>query len=320
MAQNITAKILRFDPSVDAAPHFEEYDVPWIEDESNIVTGLQVLKYVNENIEPITFDSCCYCSICGRCSIMIDGTPCLACATPLLPGKHAFEPLRGFPVIRDLIVETDRAYTRFVDSVMENQTVEPIKTLCNYDYDFYWEVLDRMSTCRECLCCYAACPALQERGAWDTFIGPGAMMQIGLRHLDGRDQSDRILQAVTSGLFQCDLCGECAAVCSSHIDIVGVVDIMQRAAAERGLVPANAVTRDYRVPDGASPIAYDGDDAEGLTASETCAKPECHDATTISHYKRDAALADLRVESHVKKKAAVTDAQAAALKSYFTKQ
>lgn len=316
---DITARILRFDPSTDTAPYYKEYDVPWIEDESNIVSALQVLKYINETIEPIEFDSCCYSSICGRCSMMIDGVAGLACVTPLMPGSHTFEPLKGFPVIRDLIVETDKAYDRFIESVLENQTVDPIDSTKSYDYDFYWEVLDRLNSCRECLCCYAACPELQEHGKWDTFIGPGALMQIGLRYLDGRDQSDRIMQAVTSGLFQCNLCGECAAVCSSHIDILGIVDIMQRAAQDRGIVPANAVERSYGAGGGTA-IAYDGDDAEGLIASGTCAMPQCHSAETVSHYKRDASLADLRVESHVKKKATITQAQETALKDYFTKK
>ena len=44
--------------------------------------------------------------ICGSCGMMINGKPVLTCATYLesaLPGPVRVEPLRGFPVIRDLV-------------------------------------------------------------------------------------------------------------------------------------------------------------------------------------------------------------------------
>lgn len=311
--------VQRFDPSVDDAPHLVEYDVPWIDDDSNIVTGLQVLKYINENIEPLVFDSCCYCSTCGRCAMMIDGKPALACFTPLMPGAHTFEPLRGFSVVRDLVVEHDRAYDKLVSIMMENQTVDPITELCDYDHNFYYDVLDRVNSCRECFCCYAACPALQERSLWEEFAGPAALAHIGLRHMDGRDQSDRVLQAVNSGVFQCDLCGACSEVCPSHIDFIGIVYGLQAAARERGLVPANAVEPHYGVGDDVPPVAYEGSDAEGVLNSGTCSMPTCHDITTMGQYKRSAEEAQLRIDSHVRKHGSVTEEQAASLLQYFTK-
>lgn len=314
---DITINLLRFDPSMDDAPYYKEYVVPWIECESGIVTGLQALKYINENIESIAFDSCCYSGTCGRCSCMIDGVPSLSCVTPLTPGIHTFEPLKGFPVTRDLIVEHGHTYERFVASILENQTVEPIRTLKNFDHTFYWDVLDRLSMCRECMCCYSACPALQEESKWDEFIGPGAMMQIGLRYLDGRDQTDRIMQAVTSGLFQCNLCGECAVVCSSHIDIVGIMYGLQTAARERGLVPANAVPTEFRTPSDVA-LDYEGSNPEEILASGTCSIPTCHDSTTMNWFReRSAEQAQLRVDSHIRAEAAVTEEQAASLVEYF---
>lgn len=319
MSGEITAKILRFDPSADEAPHYETYEVPWIEDESNIVSALQVLDYIDKNIEPIAYDSSCFSSICGRCAMLIDGKPGLACVTPLMPGEHTLEPLRGFPVLRDLMVDTSKGYDQFVDSKMENQTVEEIAWYQPFDYDFYWEVLDRLNTCRECMCCYAACPALNEEGKWGLFVGPGAMMQIGMRYLDGRDQSDRILQAVTSGLFQCTMCGECAEVCSSHIDILGVMQLMRTAAEQRGMKPSNAAEVDYGITGKAPQLSYDGTNVVDIVGSGQCSMPQCHDSTLLESYQRDAELANLRVESHVKKKATITDAQSDALKKFFTK-
>ena len=317
---NITAKVYRFDPSHDSAPRYETYDVKIEEDDAGIVSALQVLQEINLNIEPIAYESSCYCSICGRCAMLIDGEPNLACMTRMMPGTHTFEPLSGFPVVRDLVVDTGKAYMQFLDSKAENVTLNPINQFQPFDYDYYWDVLDRMQSCRECMLCYSACPALNEQGKWGKFVGPGAMMQIGLRILDGRDQSDRVLQAVTSGLFQCTMCGNCSAVCTAHIDHLGVMQLMRDLATARGLVPADAV----EIAPGSAEKGTPKTVAPSLTAleiieSDTCDMPTCHSAEVVERYKGTESQADIRVEAHVKKKAAISEEQAAALKKFFTR-
>ena len=197
--------------------------------------------------------------------------------------------------------------------------MNPINQFQPYDYQFYWEVLDRLNSCRECMLCYSACPALNEQGKWGKFVGPGAMMQIGLRILDGRDQSDRVLQAVTSGLFQCTMCGNCAAVCSAHIDHLGIMQLMRDLAEARGLKPADAVEVNYGV-DGSAKAVDPSLTAAQIVESSTCSMPTCHSTSQLETYKRDPRMAEIRVEAHVKKKATVSEEQAAALKKFFTKE
>ena len=167
--------------------------------------------------------------------MMIDGAPALACWKPLEPGEHTFEPLPGFPVIKDLIVDRSSARQQFINVDNSIKTVDPIVTLKDIDYDLYWETLERLNMCRECMQCYVVCPAVKTSR---RFAGPGAMAQIAQRVLDGEDQSDRIGQAVFYGLWDCDLCGACMSVCPSGIKHVDLFSLMQAAAAERGLVPA----------------------------------------------------------------------------------
>lgn len=230
----VIAKISRFDPSVDAEARFETYEVPWKE----FLTGLEVLHYVNENIEPIDFDYCCRSSLCGRCSMLIDGTPKLACWVSLEPGEHTFEPLPGFPVIKDLVIDHSHIMTKMVETGLAVKTVEPITELPNIPYDLYWNTLEKLNMCRECMCCYAACPVLQKDNKWDSFIGPAAMAQIALRFLDPKDQGDRATQAAFAGIFDCTLCGECMKVCPAKIPHVTVFQELQKAAEEKGLKPA----------------------------------------------------------------------------------
>ena len=239
MADSVTAKVLRFDPSLDAAPAYRSYDVPWQEDESGFMTGLQVLNVVNEQ-ENLGYDFCCRSGLCGRCSMVIDGESRLACWTRIEPGEHTFEPLPGFPEVRDLVVDRRRAYDRILKVTPQTQTVDPIVKLKNIDKDLWWNTLERINMCRECMCCYSVCTALQTNGDWDSFAGPAAMMVIAQHYLDTRDQSDRIAQSVFEGVFDCVQCGNCTKVCPSRITITEIIGDMQKAAEARGLRPATA--------------------------------------------------------------------------------
>ncbi len=171
--------------------------------------------------------------------MMIDGTAGLACWTCLEPGEHTFEPLKGLPIVRDLKVDKRGLYNRYVSTNLANQTVNPITLIKDIDYELYWNTLERMNLCRECMCCYASCSALHMGNAWETYAGPGAMVQIGMRHLDPHDEADRVAQAVFAGAFECIQCGNCNAVCPSAIDIMGTIKLLQEAADQRGMKPAD---------------------------------------------------------------------------------
>lgn len=231
-----TAEIYRYDPSIDDEPHFSTHEVDIEEDESGIFTAMQVLHAVNYDEEAFGYDYDCCSGLCGRCSMTIDGKPGLACWTQIEPGKHTFEPLNGFPVIKDLVVDRSKARQRFVDANTSIQTVDPIVKLPDIEYDLYWETLERLNMCRECMQCYAVCPQMQMADGWSSFVGPGAMAQIAQRYLDGEDQGDRLGQAVFSGLWSCILCGSCASVCPSGIPHVDLFTKMQEDAKQRGLV------------------------------------------------------------------------------------
>lgn len=235
MEKNIIARVFRYDPSKDETPYYKEYTVPWQEDESGFMTGLQVLHYIYDNIESIAYDYNCRGSICGRCSMVIDGKPCLACYEPLGPGFHTFEPLEGQPIIRDLIIDRKPVMKRFIESEVSKKTLNPVQKSENIEYDLYWNTLERLNYCRECMICYDVCPALKVNDR--DYIGPGAMMQIAFRHLDPYDEADRIEQAVHSGIWKCVLCGSCELVCPAQIPHVRLLTLLRKEAEDRGLKP-----------------------------------------------------------------------------------
>lgn len=104
MSAHIQLKIFRYDPAVDHAPKYMTYEVPWSEG----LLLLQAIKYVRDNLdETLAFrDYCCGCGWCASCIMMVDGSGRRTCSRPLKEGESLLvEPMRGFPVIKDLVVD-----------------------------------------------------------------------------------------------------------------------------------------------------------------------------------------------------------------------
>lgn len=243
MSDSYTITIKKFDPSLDAEPQETTYTVP-DDPEFAPMTALKALHYINRFIEPVAYDFNCRRGTCGRCSIMIDGEPKLACLMPL-SGRHRFEPLHGFRVIRDLVVDKKEAYARFVGSSHTIKTLGPQEVLQPIDGQYWRDTIYPLNACRECMSCYASCQALTIKRRWGSYAGPGAMQQIYLRHIDGQDKSSRIEQAVFSGLFECVQCGMCTQVCPSLIPAAANIKEMMSLAEEKGLKPAIGQETEY---------------------------------------------------------------------------
>lgn len=238
MPDTYTITIKRFDPSTDAESYVTEYEVP-ADPDFEPMTALKALHYINKNVEPIGYDFNCRRGTCGRCAIMVDGNPSLACTTALT-GKHTFEPLAGFPVVRDLIVDKKKAYARFLDSSHTIKTLGPKEVLKPIDGETWRKIIYPLNACRECMCCYAGCQALQTMHKWGSYAGPGAMQAIYLRSIDGEDKSSRVEQAAFAGLFECIQCGNCTLNCPAGISAAENIKSMMDSAEEMGLKPASA--------------------------------------------------------------------------------
>ena len=101
---SVVIEVFRYDPASDEAPAYQIYEVPWSEG----LLLLKALKYIRDNIDgTLAFrDYCCGCSWCMSCLMMVDGKGTRACSRLLKPGERLLvEPMRGNPVIKDLVVD-----------------------------------------------------------------------------------------------------------------------------------------------------------------------------------------------------------------------
>lgn len=102
--KSIYLKVFRYDPSTDYAPTYKNYEIQWREG----LLLLKALKDIRDNFdETLAFrDFCCGCSWCMSCLMMVNGKAIRACSRLLKAGESLLiEPLKGKPVIKDLVVD-----------------------------------------------------------------------------------------------------------------------------------------------------------------------------------------------------------------------
>jgi len=100
----VRLKILRYNPQIDADPHYETYDLPIGAEKMNLLQALEAI-YQNYD-ESLTFRRySCGIQFCNSCLMLINGKPSHACLTIVDAGaEYEVAPLKGKRVLLDLIV------------------------------------------------------------------------------------------------------------------------------------------------------------------------------------------------------------------------
>jgi len=224
MADKIVLEIPRYSPERDTKPHFEQFEVPvhkeWV--------VLDALNYIKDRVDgSLTYRWSCRMGICGSCGMMVNGEPKLSCATFLSSysrngNKLRIEPLRYFPVIRDLVTELSDFLVKLKPPPSDGEFLQTPEQLEEYK---------QYSMCINCTLCYAACPVV---GLDPVFVGPAAIALAQRYNKDSRDQGSDDRMAVLAhpeGIWGCTFVGECTRVCPKHVDPAGAIQQYKLKAA-----------------------------------------------------------------------------------------
>ena len=233
MAETITLEVARYRPETDKEPAFQHYEVPLRRD----WVVLDALNYVKDKVDgSLSFRWSCRMGICGSCGMTVNGEPKLTCATfvsSYAPGPVRVEPLKNFPVIRDLIID-------MTDFMVKLSKVKPWiirteeKPVAEGEFLQTPEELDafkQFSMCINCMLCNAACPVYAND---PHFLGPAAIALAQRYNLDSRDQgsSERLnILSQDDGIWGCTLIGECTQVCPENVDPAGAIQQYKLTAA-----------------------------------------------------------------------------------------
>lgn len=220
MADTIQLEIFRYRPDLEEEPAFETFEVPFRED----WVILDALNYIKDELDgSVTYRWSCRMGVCGSCGMMVNGVPVLTCGAFLRdyhPGTIRVEPLTGFPVERDLVVEMDDFMDKLksVKPWLIREEEKPIEEGEYLQTPGELERYKQYSMCINCMLCYAACPVY----ALDsTFLGPAAIALAQRYTLDSRDQGKKERREIITGhqgIWECSYVGECSAVCPKDVD------------------------------------------------------------------------------------------------------
>src|SRR5215470_5384174 len=233
MADRIALQVLRYCPEREAEPTVQEYEVPCHKD----WVVLDGLNYIKDRLDgSLSYRWSCRMGICGSCGMTVNGEPKLTCATFLseyAPGPVRVEPLRNFPVIRDLVVEIGDFMRKLVTvkpwivRKQEKQLSEGEHRQTPLQMDEYHQY----SMCINCMLCNSACPVY---GLDAKFLGPAAIALAQRYNLDPRDDGGPERLTVLSqpdGVWGCTYVGECSRACPKGVDPAGAIQRYKLTAA-----------------------------------------------------------------------------------------
>lgn len=203
----------------EAQPFYQTYELRFHK-EYTVLDALNILK--DEQDGSLTFRYSCRMGICGSCSAVVNGKPVLMCQTYLrdLKWPVRIEPLRNFPIIKDLVVEIGDVFEK-MRGTMPYMTRMKERALAEGEHKqtpAQLEKLKQTSQCIKCMLCYSACPVY---GLDRNFMGPAAGALAYRYNADSRDETkgermDRVIGK--NGVWKCSFVGECSVVCPKRVD------------------------------------------------------------------------------------------------------
>jgi succinate dehydrogenase / fumarate reductase iron-sulfur subunit len=171
--------------------------------------------------------------------VKINGKPMLACellvenaVAHFGTNEFLIEPLTIAPVVRDLIVDFDKAYERV--NKIKPYIIEPVENpSAGNEYKISPRHLERYvdaTRCINCFCCATACISSHH-----NFLGPNAMMASIVRMMDLREQAKserKKLLYSEEGVYRCHTSKACSFVCPKEIDVAHFIALAKSGEFE----------------------------------------------------------------------------------------
>jgi succinate dehydrogenase / fumarate reductase iron-sulfur subunit len=215
---------------------FQEYP-------TNVSEGMVVLDAMHriqaDQANDLSLRWNCKAGKCGSCSAEVNGMPKLMCMTRLstlrLDQPVTVEPIRSFPLIKDLV--TDVSWNFRVKKTIKKFNPRPPDAP-----DGTWRMaqqdIDRVQEfrkCIECFLCQDVCHVLREHHYFEEFAGPRFFVHIAALEMHPLDTEDRIEDLKKAhGVGYCNITTCCRKVCPEHITITenAIIPLKERVVDE----------------------------------------------------------------------------------------
>jgi succinate dehydrogenase / fumarate reductase, iron-sulfur subunit len=202
----------------------------------------------------------CKAGKCGSCSAEVNGRLVLLCMTRLstLPlGPITITPLRGFPVIRDLVTDVSVNY----DWALRVPPFAPPEGLKPSEYRMQQADVERSQEfrkCIECWLCQDVCHVIRDHEEnKPAYAGPRYFIrhaELDMHPLDSGDRREALRER--QGLGLCNITKCCTEVCPAGIKITdnAIIPMKERAADQR-YDPLRLLLRSWNRREGRAPPA-----------------------------------------------------------------
>ena len=210
---------------------------------TSVSEGMVVLDAVHQIQAQVSNDLAvrwnCKAGKCGSCSAEINGNPRLMCMTRLnqlnLDKPVTLEPMRTFPLIRDLVTDVSWNYRA-------KKSIRKFRARPADAPDGAWRVthveaerVQEFRKCIECFLCQDVCHVLREHQMFDEFVGPRHLVYSAALEMNPIDVEDRVPELKDQdGIGYCNITKCCTKVCPEDIHITdnAIIPLKERVVDE----------------------------------------------------------------------------------------
>ncbi len=212
---------------------FASYKVPRLDKQ----TILDVVTYIQRKLDnTLSYRYSCRVGMCGTCAMTVNGIPRWTCRTQASifdsSDRIRIEPLKNFPVIKDLVVNMDPFFQKWKSAGGAfNGTDQGKDDFAKVRPDsIARQAANQAIECIGCGVCYSACDVVR----WSPdYLGPAALNRIWTLYNDERqDGRNHLLENIASdsGCLGCHTTQSCTRFCPKELDPSGSIAGLKRAA------------------------------------------------------------------------------------------
>jgi succinate dehydrogenase / fumarate reductase iron-sulfur subunit len=218
----VTLKIQRFNPEEDQKPQWATYQVE-VEPTDRLLDALHLVRWYQDGT--LAFRRSCAHGVCGSDAMTINSVNRLACKVLMneLGSRVTVEPLRGFPIVKDLVVDMEPFFVKYRSVKAYFVTYEPDPPVERYQSQEERARFDDTTKCILCGACTSSCPSF-----WGNrdYVGPAAIVQAHRFIFDSRDQgANERLEVLNDreGVWRCRTIFNCVGACPREIDVTRAI-------------------------------------------------------------------------------------------------
>jgi succinate dehydrogenase / fumarate reductase iron-sulfur subunit len=220
--------VRRYNPDQDEKPWWGHYTVD-PKPTDTVLDALHDVKWHQDGT--LTLRRSCAHGVCGSDAMRINHKNRLACKTLVkdLGNQITVEPLIGFPVVKDLVVDMEGFFrqVRSVKPYFITHGEQPERERIQSPEER--ERFDDSTKCILCAACTTGCPSFWSNG---EFVGPAAIVQAHRFIFDSRDEGGaerlEILNDDT-GVWRCRTIFNCTEACPRGIEVTRRIGEVKKA-------------------------------------------------------------------------------------------